>query len=305
MIRLIRAETARLLSRRFTVITMIVVVLAIGAFQLVVIDAFNQPAAEPVPAQTTDPGQPTECQDPDVPAEECTPAEDDGSGGGDVVRPPFAEVATLTLTVSIYLAALSTFMIAGSFIGAEFTSGSISNWLSFVPRRIPVFVSKLFTITVFSALFSAACGALTLGAAVVLAGIHDVPVEEIGKLMALSARGLIPAVALAAVGFCAGLLSRHTAAAIGVLLGYLFLWFVRNGPLSQLAWAQRLTPWTPEGNLSAVVGNGSTYEVVVDEQTYETVERHISLAHGIGYWVALVAVLAVVTGLVFRSRDVT
>ena len=52
--------------------------------------------------------------------------------------------------------------------------------------------------------------------------------------MALSARGLIPAVALAAVGFCVGLLARHTAAAIGVLLGYLFLWFVRNGPLSQL-----------------------------------------------------------------------
>ena len=156
-----------------------------------------------------------------------------------------------------------------------------------MPRRIPVFVSKLFTITVFSALFSAACEALTLGAAVILAGIHDVPVAEIGELMALSARGLIPAVALAAVGFCVGLLARHTAAAIGVLLGYLFLWFVRNGPLSQLAWAQRLTPWTPEGNLSAVVGNGSTYEVRRStSRPTKCVERHISLAHGIGYWVA-------------------
>ena len=205
--------------------------MAIGAFQLVVNDAFSQPPAEPVPAQTVDPGQPTECQDPDADPEECTPIEDDGSGGEDVrCRPPFAEVATLSLNLSIYLVALATFMIAGSFIGAEFSSGSISNWLSFVPRRIPVFVSKLFTITVFSALFSAVCGALTLGAAVVLAGVHDVPLEEIGKLTALAARGLIPAVALAAVGFCVGLLARHTAAAIGVLLGYLFLWFVRNGP---------------------------------------------------------------------------
>ena len=107
------------------------------------------------------------------------------------------------------------------------------------------------------------------------------------------------------VGFCAGLLARHTAAAIGVLLGYLVLWFIRNGPLSQLAWAQRLAPWTPEGNLSAVVGDGSTYEVLVDEQTYEFAERQISLAHGIGYWVAVVGVLVVVTGLVFRRRDVT
>ena len=86
--------------------------------------------------------------------------------------------------MSIYLVAFGTFMIAGSFIGAEFSSGSISNWLSFVPRRIPVFVSKLFVISVFSALFSAVCGALTLGAAVIVAGINDVPVEQIGKLTA-------------------------------------------------------------------------------------------------------------------------
>ena len=45
--------------------------------------------------------------------------------------------------------------------------------------------------------------------------------------------------------------------------------------------------------------------MVVDLQTYETVERHISLAHGIGYWAAVVGVLVVVTGLIFRRRDVT
>jgi hypothetical protein len=54
-----------------------------------------------------------------------------------------------------------------------------------------------------------------------------------------------------------------------------------------------------------VIGNGASYEVVVDPQTYETVERQISLAHGIGFWVAVVGVLVVVTGLVFRRRDVT
>jgi ABC-2 type transport system permease protein len=138
-----------------------------------------------------------------------------------------------------------------------------------------------------------------------LAGMHDVPLEQVGKLTALGARGLIPAVALAAAGFCVGLLARHTAAAIGVLLGYLFLWFVRNALLAERPWAQRLTPWTPEGNLTAVVGNGSNYEVVVDERTYQTVEGHISLAHGIGYWVAVVGVLAAFTGLIFRRRDVT
>lgn len=305
MIRLIRAEWVRLLSRRFTVVTMIVVILAIGAFQLVVNDAFSEPPAGDIPTQTVDPGQPVDCGDPEADPADCTVDDTEEGSEFESGPPPFAEVATISLNLSIYLAALAALMIAGSFIGAEFSSGSISNWLSFVPRRIPVFGSKLLTIGVFSALFSGACGALTLGAAVVLARAHDVPLEQIAKLTAMTARGLIPAVALAVIGFCVGLIARHTAAAIGVLLGYLFLWFVRNALLAELPWAQKLTPWTPEGNLSAVVGNGSTYGVVIDEQTYETVERHISLAHGIGYWAVVVGVLAVITGLIFRRRDVT
>ena len=86
MIRLIRAETARLLSRRFTVVTMIVVVLAIGAFQLVVIDAFNQPPAAPVPAQTADPGQSAACEDPEASPEDC--AVDDTEGNADAFGRP-------------------------------------------------------------------------------------------------------------------------------------------------------------------------------------------------------------------------
>ena len=86
MIRLIRAETARLLSRRFTVITMIVVLLAIGAFQLVVIDAFNQPPAEPVPAQTADPGQSAACEDPEASPEECAVDDTEGTPKPSSVR---------------------------------------------------------------------------------------------------------------------------------------------------------------------------------------------------------------------------
>ena len=144
-----------------------------------------------------------------------------------------------------------------------------------------------------------------MGAAVILAGVHDVPLEQIAKLTSLAARGLIPAVALAAVGFCVGLQARHTAAAIGVLLGYLFLWFVRNALLYELPWAQRLTPLTPEGNLSAVVGNGSTYEVVVDPADLRNDGAPRQACPRDGFWVAVVGVLVVVTGLVFRRRDIT
>jgi ABC-2 type transport system permease protein len=118
------------------------------------------------------------------------------------------------------------------------------------------------------------------------------------------------AVALAAVGFCVGLISRHTAAAIGALLGYLFIWFVRVGLLGELSFAQRLTPWSPEANLQAIVENGHKYAIPIHRVTEEgeivdTVERTISLAHGIVYWAVLLVVVVVGSLLVFRRRDVT
>ncbi len=58
-------------------------------------------------------------------------------------------------------------------------------------------------------------------------------------------RGVLVAVALAVVGFCIGLVGRHTAAAIGVLLGYLFVWFVRNAILSRVRVGRSASPRGP------------------------------------------------------------
>ena len=94
----------------------------------------------------------------------------------------------------------------------------------------------------FSALASAAGAALMLGGALFLAGLYDTPVIKLSDQVSMGARGILVAIALTVVGFCIGLVGRHTAAAIGVLLGYLFVWFVRNAILSETEWAQRLTP---------------------------------------------------------------
>ena len=81
----------------------------------------------------------------------------------------------------------------------------------------------------------------------------------------MGVRSVLPVIALAVLGFCIGLLTRHTAGAIGVLLAALVICFVRIGALSSQAWAQRITPWTPEGNLAAIVDRGYTYAVPVEE----------------------------------------
>jgi ABC-2 type transport system permease protein len=321
MIRLLGAEMSRLLSRRFTVIAMIAVLVALGAFQLAVNQEISPPSGEELAAAQQAYQEEhkewvehheeyqQECQEAGEPPENCVyeePTLDNYTGTA-----TFDEIATISLLVSIYLVALASLMVAGSFIGAEFSTGSIANWLSFIPRRGRVFASKLITVVAVSALASAVGAALVVGIAVALARWHDVPVVKLAGIISMGGRGILVAVALAVMGFCIGLIGRHTAAAIGVLLAYLFVWFVRNAVLGGgFEWAARLTPWTPEGNLSAVVNKGSSYEVPVQRLTAEGVnvdyvERTISFAHGLTYWGIVLAVLISAAALIFRRRDVS
>jgi ABC-2 type transport system permease protein len=303
------------LSRRFTLIAAVVVLLGLGAFQLAINAQLQPPsAAEQAATQREyeeahrywetnertclDAGDPPDCRYPE-------PQRSDFS-----FVQPFDEVASQSISVAIYLVALTALMVAGSFIGAEFSTGSIANWLTFIPRRGHVFAAKLVTVVGFSALASAAAAGLSLGVAVVLARVYDIPVAKLAAQTSMVGRGVLVGVALAVVGFCLGLVGRHTAAAIGVLLGYLFVWFVRNAILSEAGWAQRLTPWTPEGNLAAIVNRGSQYYVPVrsvgpEGVGVEYVERTISLTHGLVFWAVVLAVIIVGSALIFRRRDVT
>ncbi len=315
MLQLVRAETNRLLSRRFTLLALVAVLLAVGAFQIAVNDTLQPPtAADQASSQAQyeealrfweanertcdNAGNPPDCRYPEPQLSEFS------------FTRPFGEVTSESLQLSIYLVALAALMIAGSFIGAEYSSGSIANWLSFLPRRGRVFASKLVTIVLFSALVSAAATGLALTAALVMAQAYDLPVGRLSAELGMLGRGVLVAVALAVLGFCIGTIGRHTAAAIGALLGYLFVWFVRNAMLSEAAWAQRLTPWTPEANLAAVVKGGHQYFVPVrsigpDGVSVDYLERTVSLTHGLVYWAVLLAVVIVGTAVVFRRRDVT
>ena len=320
MIRLLRAEISRLLSRRFTLIAGIAVLLALGAFQLAVNEAIAPPTGEDLASAQrafeeerrdwveNHEKYEQECQEAGEPPENCVYEEPTLENY--IGTQTFDEVADISLQVSIYLVALTALMVAGSFIGAEYSTGSIANWLSFIPRRGRVFAAKLITVVTLTALASAVCAALMIGIAVGLANWYDVPVVKLADTAAMGARGILITVALAVTGFCIALVGRHTAAAIGVLLGYLFVWFVRNAVLSGFEWAARLTPWTPEGNLSAVVNKGYTYEIPVEKLTatgvdYDYVERTVTLAHGLTYWGIVLAVLIVAAALIFRRRDVS
>ncbi len=319
MIRLLGAEVTRLFSRRFTLIALILLLLAIGAFQLVVDSEVQPPSASELAAaqvqfeeshadwEKNHEAYEKECVDQTNDPTMC--AYEEPTVSDFTYQTPFAEIVGLSLNVSVYLVALGVFMVAGTYIGAEYASGSISNWLTFIPQRGRVFAAKVITIAAFGAAASLVVSGFALGAGVVLAKIHDVQPDKLATLAGTGARGIVISVLLGVIGFCIGMVSRHTAAAVGVLLGYLFVWFVRVGLLSGAAWAQRLTPWTPEGNIAAIVDKKYLYSIPVQTVTangveFTQVERAISLTHGLVYWAVVVAVVVVGTLVVFRRRDV-
>lgn len=88
---------------------------------------------------------------------------------------PFDQAVSPALSFGVYLGAMVLFVALASFIGAEATSGSLANWLTFVPDRNVVLGSKLAVAAVFSVLVGAATGLLTIGSSAVLAAVHGQP----------------------------------------------------------------------------------------------------------------------------------
>jgi ABC-2 type transport system permease protein len=318
--RLIWAEITRLLSRRLTGIAMILILLGVAGYQLVVNDALSPPSGEERAAAERSYQQAhqdwaagreqyeKECRDSGSPQNDCViPEPTLVEFTGDPT--PFKEAASTALKLSTVLVALVTFTIAASFIGAEYSSGSIINWLTFVPRRSHVFWSKLLAVVGFAALLGTLAATLVLTASLILARRHGSPIEAVPELAGLGVRGVLPVVVLAVLGFCVGLLTRHTAGAIGILLGVLVVCFVRIGALSTQSWAQRMTPWTPEGNIAALIDRGYTYAVPIEKVTregvaVELVESAVSLTHGLVYWSIILTLVIMASLLIFRRRDV-
>ena len=168
--------------------------LGLGGFQLVVNDALSPPTGEQLAAAQRAYEQAhkdwvdnhekyeQDCRDTGGTPDECTyPGAHAGRLQSCSPRRSRRRPAQ-RLQVSTLLVALTAFMIAASFIGAEYSSGSIANWLTFIPRRGQVFWSKLVTIVGFAALLGAFGAALVLIAAVVLARLYGSPSGQSGEL---------------------------------------------------------------------------------------------------------------------------
>ncbi|WBQ04520.1 ABC transporter permease subunit [Kribbella sp. CA-293567] len=220
----------------------------------------------------------------------------------------FAEVMPEGLQGSSYLLLFVAFLVAASFVGAEFSSGSIGNWLTFEPRRMRVYGSKLLAAAIgFVPVAVVITGILLLGTFLIvdqLGTTAGTTSKVWGNLFETSGRIVATTAVGAALGGVVGLLLRHTAAAIGLVMGYIVIIEAVFGGF--LAGVQ---PWLIRLNFDAFVGHGTTY--FVDEcdggggnYTCNMVEKHLSFEHG-AWYLSVATVLAIVLGaLVFRRRDV-
>lgn len=241
------AEFRRLFARRFTRIMLILVLLVLGAIVVGVgasshkHDAAALAAAQAdvdrIVAQNQQEVQRCEAEQADPPASDasrqyppdfdCSQIANWSPRAEDLLPYQFSlrDEAPQLIVVLGGLLALLGFALGASFVGAEWSSGGMTNLLLWRPRRVPTLLGKLTALLV-------GVGVLGVGyAAAFVAGLWEVArlrgttgvlTSGVWQSLALGAgRSIALGLFLACVGFAVASLGRHTATALGVAVGYL------------------------------------------------------------------------------------
>ena len=316
MMRLTKVEVRRLFSRRLTKIALLGTVLIAA---LILIGPFQQ--AKPLSAENLANQQTmiaetqqfsVEClrdqaevrkTDPNYDCAEIVASTMESMG----VKPANVSNLTLeTLQSGAILLAFIGFLVGAGFVAAEFSTGSLGLWLTFEPRRMRVYLSKLAAVVLgLIPVMVGVLGLLTVGVWMIVghygstAGITATMWGEVGGM---AARSVALGLAAALLGAATGVLLRNTAAVLGVAIGYLVLVELIFGGMVQAA-----RPWFLGLNVTAWLQDGSSYvvESCTTDHQCQGIVKIVSLGHSAAYLGVLVVVIIGLAALVFRRHDVT
>ena len=220
--------------------------------------------------------------------------------------PTMAEQLQFLLQGASYPLMFLALAIGSTAVAAEFAHRTMATWLTFVPRRTPVFVSKVLAPALASApVVLTGLVLLLLGTPVVYAafGLDRSMPDGWGPPAWTSLRILVLGLVAAAFGAAAAFLVRHTGVVLGVVIGWMFI--VEGILGSSFTGVARLGLVR---NVAAFVENGTTWTTWTDcngPQGCREVVETLSFAHG-------ATVLAVVLGAVllaawarFRRSDIS
>lgn len=222
------------------------------------------------------------------------------------VAPPLHESLLHQVVTFAALPLLTALLIGTTFTAAELSTGSITTWLSFEPRRGRVYASK-----VAAAGLGVVPVAVVMLAVVILgtwainaqAGLADGMTTALwGDVAALAGRVVALAVLAALAGAALGILLRHTAAVLGGVVLYLVAEQIVT------AYLPGTRPWLLSLNLQGWIQGGAAYyvETCTTDATgvyCDYAERSLSFGHSLTYVLVATAVVVIVGGLVFRRRD--
>jgi ABC-2 type transport system permease protein len=222
--------------------------------------------------------------------------------------PELAESFEMLMSSAALLPLILVLLVGITSTAAEVSSGSLSTWLTFVPRRMRVMASKLTAALVVVVPVVAGLTALLVGGFYAVHAAHDVVGDMTGEVWAgvawLSLRLVVLGGVVAMVGAALGLLLKQTGIALGAVIGWTVI-------VEQILAAvlPRLQPYLLTTNINAWVQNGTTYwlqtcEVTSGGTVCEYGEQTLGLAQSSVYLAVGSVVVVALTALVFRRRDV-
>lgn len=197
-------------------------------------------------------------------------------------------------------------LVGTTFVGHDWSSGSMSNQLLFEPRRLRIWAAKGLVVLAAGIVVSGLVLASYWGGLLALAHHRDLGVSD--GVVSAGYGSVLRASLLAAFaglgGYAMTMLFRSTVATLGVL----FAVAIAGPLLITLLGFPGNQRYMPQHNYSAVVNHGTTY-YDYDACNASGLEecdpkRPLSLAHGTTYFGSLLMLAGVPSLLSFRRRDV-
>ncbi|MFC6017668.1 ABC transporter permease subunit [Plantactinospora solaniradicis] len=243
---LVRAEIGRLAARRFVQLMLVLLVTAFGITVATTLAGSHQPgAAELQKAEAW-----AEQQREDVRAwyARCIADQPAGPGTGTRYRGNCEDLDPAQVDASDYLSGvfvfdrqildlvyflvgflcLFGFLVGASYIGADLTSGGMTNLLLWRPQRMVVLGTKLGTLLAGVLAVAVVASVVYIGAFRLIAEFRGMPGTPNATfwtdLSMTLVRGLLLVLMVTALGFAVATLGRHTSAALGVAAAYAVVW---------------------------------------------------------------------------------
>jgi ABC-2 type transport system permease protein len=224
-------------------------------------------------------------------------------------------IKPLIAFLAAYLA-LFGFLVGATFVGAELSSGGMTNLLLWRPQRLQVLGAKLGvllgSVGLFSVLFSAVYIGTFYGIAQATGYVGTVDSALVSDTGLLLVRGLGLVLVVTACAFGVATLGRHTAASLGLATAYVVVWEGGARLVMDMLSASRPDPWFLSTYIGAwMTGRLELYDRFKACPSYDmsTDSFDCSNQYVIYWWHAAAVFLVVLAAFVggaftiFRRRD--